>query len=166
MPTLAAEAPITKAASKAAKAPAWVRQLDEAVEAIAQQRDALVRAYEALRSERDALRKTEHYEHASIYYREDRFAYLHVRRPEGGRDRIYIGVDAEKIASIEEAIERGKRLTVVSAALDAFERDASRWTSDMLLNVYGMPRGLCTASPEIARLTARPLARAYRSMQG
>jgi len=124
------------------KVPCWLRQLDEAAEAIARQRDALVRNCAALRRECDALRRTEHYEHASIYYRDGRFAYLHVRKPNGGRARVYIGVDAAKIEAVAQAIERGKKLTKVSASLDELERAAAGWTDGVLLQLHRKPPAL------------------------
>lgn len=110
----------------------WEEDIDAAVDAILARRSELVREHSALVAERDELARGTFYEHASIWKREGRWAYLHVRRPKGGRDRRYIGIDAKKIAAVEASIARGARYTQVVALLAQYEHDAAKWARALL----------------------------------
>lgn len=140
---------------EARKPPPWLAGIDAAVDAVLVRRKTLETAYTALAEQRDALAKTEYYEHASIYRREGRWAYLHVRNPQGGRERRYIGIDKGKIKAAEEAIERGRKFTSVSATLAALDRDAYAWERAVTNAVHALLGGFASYGPRAARVEQR-----------
>lgn len=104
-------------------------RMDDATAAIAEA-EALVGALRDLKTKRaklvakiDVLSATEHYPHARLWYRDARYAYIHVHPPGGERSKHYVGTDAAKIKEAQEAIDRGTQFLGLKSDLATLDAD-------------------------------------------
>ncbi len=111
-----------------AKKPKEAR-IDDVTAAIAEA-EALVGVLRDLKTKRaklaaklDALGATEHYLHARLWYRDGRYAYVHVHTPGAGRSKHYVGTDVDKIKEAQAAIDRGTQFVGLKADLATLDAD-------------------------------------------
>jgi hypothetical protein len=110
----------------------WLKDLDNAIGKICRYRSMLAAKHAKLCKELVLLRDQPHCEHARIWLRNGHYAYLHVRTPGQERSRTYIGTSVEKIASAEEAVTRGRRVTQLKSSIETIEAYARSYARGLL----------------------------------
>ena len=102
-------------------------ELNRAIDKICEYRSMLIAKQTRLRGQLIKLQRLDHYENARIWFRKGQYAYLHVSQPGCKRTRTYIGTSAKRIVAIQEAIERGVRVSNVKKSLGAIDQEARRY---------------------------------------
>jgi hypothetical protein len=104
----------------------WLKELDYAIEQLHEYRSMLIAKHGRLSKRLSLLEEKPHYENARIWFRKGQYAYLHLSLQQGGRSRTYIGTNANRIASVEEAIVRGEKVSELKVLIKSIEEQARR----------------------------------------
>jgi hypothetical protein len=107
-------------------------ELNHAIDKICEHRSMLIAKHARLRGQLIKLQRLDHYENARIWFRKGQYAYLHISQPGCKRTRTYIGTSAKKIVAIQEAIERGVRVSNVKKSLATTDKEARHYAWNIL----------------------------------